>query len=210
MVEHVIYSHDPDADPGWTYRSRPIACIGMADTLAAAREDFREALELALDDEQVPDVIEHLERPHPDEFWVRIRLGAGARERDYAAHIFLNTWAQSGTRRDGPPPLIARSRTDIGEPIVIACLPTDSIGSVVEQLNEGESCAVLLSSVNIEEGYEQTWISGIAVGPREDLDYPAASLDEQGLSLDSTMDELMVRSIAARQKNKPHPLLIVA
>lgn len=211
MREDVIYSHDPAWDPAWGYRSHPIAAIGMADTLEQARQMFTEALDLALEEEDsTPEVVEHLERRHPAGFWYRIQLGAGATERDYAAHIFLNTWSSSAEQTDMPPALIARTKTDIGEPIVIACLPTDTIRSVVQQLGEGESIAVILSMVNIDQGYEATWISGVARGEATDLDYPAASLTEQGLSLDSTMAELMRSSIELRQHHKQQPLLVVA
>lgn len=211
MREDVIYSHDPGWKPAWGYRSHPIAAIGIADTLEQAREMFAEALDLALDEgESAPEVVEHLERRHPAGFWYRIQLGAGASERDYAAHIFLNAWSSSAERVDVPPALIARTKTDIGEPIVIACLPTDTIRSVVQQLGEGESIAVILSMVNVDKGYEATWISGIARGHAADLDFPAASLTEQGLTLDSTMSELMNRSIESRQRNEQQRLLVVA
>lgn len=210
MGEHVIYSHDPGWDPAWGYRSFPIAAIGMADTLEQSRASFSEALDLALDEgESAPAVIEHLERRHPAGFWYRIQLGAGASERDYAAQIFLNTWVNSVEKADTPPSMIARTRTDIGEPIVIACLPTDTIGSVVDQLGTGESVAILLSMVNIEEGYEATWVSGISRGAQPDPGRPSMSLPDQGLSLNSTIEQLMQRSIELRQSNT-EPLLVVA
>ncbi|MGN2636322.1 hypothetical protein ACTD5D_09045 [Nocardia takedensis] len=158
----------------------------------------------------MPEVVEHLERHHPDGFWVRIQLGRDARERDYAARVFLGTWTHVPDRADGPPQLIARTNTDIGEPVVIACLPEDSIRSVVEQFKSGESYAVLLSFVDVQQGYDWTWVSGIARGAKSANDYPAASLEDQGLTLDSTMRELKDASIAGRRESEPQPLLIVA
>lgn len=212
MRVHVIYSHEPGAEPSWTYRSHPIACFGMADSLPEAREDFSEALALTLDEgEQAPEVVEHLERRHPAGFWIRIQLTPDARERDYAARIFLSTWGQSGEPRNRPPRLIERTRTDIGEPIMIACLPEDTIGSVVEQLNTNESCAVLLSFSDLREGIEGSWVSGIARGEAAaSADYPAASLDEQGLTRNSTMREMMEHAVKAAGVGRPEPLLVVA
>ncbi|UGT61627.1 type II toxin-antitoxin system HicB family antitoxin [Nocardia asteroides] len=152
MNQHVFFSQDRSADPIFTYRSRPIACFGMADTLAEARADFHEALALALDDDEpVPTVIEHLERPHPDGFWVRIRLDAGARDRDYAARVLANAWRGGSAPTENLTAILDRSRTDIGEPVVIVCLPEDSIRSVVDEFGHGESCAVAISSANLIE-----------------------------------------------------------
>lgn len=195
---HVVYSAEPGAGATWTYRSQPIACIGMAESLVDARADFTEALALALDeDEPFPEVIEHLERFHRDGFWVRIQLGEGARERDYAARTFIDAWTQLPRGHLAPPPLLQRTRTDIGEPIVIACLPSDSIQSVVDQLNPGESYAVSLSFADPDSGSESVWLSGIALG-EDAARQPAISLDDSGLKLESTMDDLMHRSLKAR------------
>ncbi|MFC8526154.1 hypothetical protein [Nocardia sp. NPDC057227] len=180
MSQHVFFSQDQSADPIFTYRSRPIACFGMADTLAEARAEFHEALALALDDDEpVPTVIEHLERPHPDGFQIRIRLDERVLERDYAARVLVNAWRSGSIGTKNLSAILQGSRTNIGEPILIVRLHEDSQHPVIDELSTGESCAVAISSSDLLEGSDAALVFGVALGDSGTDVYPAYLLEEQ-------------------------------
>lgn len=190
---HAFYSFDADQTPQWAYRSHPISCYGLADSLREARLDFREALEFSLEEgESKPDLIEHVEQRHPLGFWTRVRLGERPDQdwRDYVARVFVNT-INHAVQNGQKPEMATWGATATGEPVVVACLPIDTIDSVIDQLQPDESCAIALSFPLQAEGLEVSWVSGIIRELAAPITRPTESLREAGLSTDSTIEEFM-------------------
>jgi len=73
MTENVIYTYDGDIQPAWQYYSMPHSCVGGGDTLDDARQSYREALafQLDVDTDELPDIIEHVEKEARDGIYVR-------------------------------------------------------------------------------------------------------------------------------------------
>ncbi|MDJ0426006.1 hypothetical protein QNA19_08760 [Rhodococcus fascians] len=190
---HAFYSHDPEQTPEWAYRSHPISCYGLADSLRAARLDFREALQFSLDDgEDAPNLVEHVETRHPLGFWIRVRIGEqpDAGWRDYVARVLANT-IDARTRGGRDVNTDTWGTTATGEPVVVACLPIDTIESVIDQLQPSESCAIALAFPFRDEGLEVSWVSGIIREHAEPIDRPVETLKQAGLSPDSTIEDFM-------------------
>ena len=198
MSQHVIYSYDPTQDAKFAYRSFPVSCYGLGDTLDEARQDYAAALEFSLDGDPVPDGVEHLEQRHALGFWTRIQIGEADQQwREWAATVFLNTLTHDD--RHGAFDPRDWGHTDIGEPIVIACLQLDPIGSVIDQLTEREACSIVLSFRDPVRRMEASWVCGIARESAGPANRPVQSLSDAGLTLDSTMEEFMNASGVTRE-----------
>ncbi|MFH5209219.1 hypothetical protein ACHIPZ_13595 [Antrihabitans sp. NCIMB 15449] len=201
MSQHVFYSYDPTQDSKWAYRSFPIACYGLADSAPAARAEYKELLSLALEEgETSPRSTEHIEQRHPAGFWVRVRVGDEDQElRQRLADTFVNSFNHGQNLRGGTFEIDSWSTSHLGEPIVIVCLPTDSIDSIVDEIGLFEACAVALVFLDPATKMSATWLSGIA---REGaaVDRPVESLTQAGLDFESSMLDFMQSSGITREK----------
>ncbi|MCC3311477.1 hypothetical protein [Nocardia africana] len=213
MSQHVIYAYDPNAVPQWAYSSFPIGCFGVADDLDEARAEYGDAMKLVAEDfGAIPKSIEHVEQRHPLGVWIRVRADASGAERQSAAKALWETISARGI--EAATELGRFSRTGTGEPTVIVCLPSDLIGSVVDEIDEGESFTTALVYPDPQNRRDLIWVSGLG---RIDIDdEPVELIDQAGLTLKSTMEDFMRSSgmtpdrLASGEHVGPTALLVPA
>lgn len=191
MIEqHVIYSYDPDHEPHWAYRSFPVAaCYGLADDLDGARAAYRQSYGLATEDlSDAPTSVEHLEQRHSAGYWTRVRLGHDEAERNWVVGAVLTALAEYP---EDVPEIDRSTLTGIGEPVVIAALPDDTVASIVGQLQEGEAACMALAFADTGSRRELVWFGGMAQRGARPAVAPPLSLAQKGLTFGSTLEECM-------------------
>jgi hypothetical protein len=212
MSQHVFYAYDPNAEPTWAYSSFPVACFGMAGDFHTAQADYREAYTLGTEDiADTPDSIEHYEQRHASGVWVRVRIGPDTPERERVAMVLFGALSQSP--QDGAAQIGRWTQANSGEPTVIACLPTDTIGFTIGEIDDQEAFAVALAFPDPVHRRDLVWIGGLARGMIAG-DEPIEPISETGLTSSSTMEEFMEATGVTRESlgegvvGRRRPLLV--
>ncbi len=63
-TQTVIYRQNDTLKPAWQFYSMPESIVGGSNTLKAAREQYRDALKFSLEQNQLPEIHEYIEREH--------------------------------------------------------------------------------------------------------------------------------------------------
>ncbi|PPJ31898.1 hypothetical protein C5E45_32935 [Nocardia nova] len=158
--------------------------------MKVARDDYLEAYALGTEDiVDAPNSIEHIEQRHASGVWVRIRIDESAEERERVAMAVFGAL----THTKGAAEFIAkRTETATGQPTLIACLPNDTIRAVADEIDENESIPIVLVYPDPVNMRDVLWMSGLT--RTSSMGQYAQSLDESGLTPDSTIEEMMVAS----------------
>lgn len=169
-IENVVYRYSPEDQLAVRYHAIPSACTGSAEDLGAARSSYRsDLLELLqVDRQDLPPVVEHLEAV-VDGTWVRTRVGAV--HRDHCAdRMFLQTLLASGSAQDAVRAEVALATERGLEPVVVIVEPSDTVGSVLDQMAPRDTFVVAYSDVEATVGW--TVICGPEVEGRQDIQAP--------------------------------------
>lgn len=206
-AEHVIYSMDSAQQPVWIYRTLSGGSYGSGASLNEVRARYRSRRNP--DDKGQIDVIEHVEVRHEPGYWLRHQLREDNLEGDYPARVFLATTKYEGvTRMD----LSRWGLAGNGEPLVIACLPDDTIISVLDQITDYDTAVV---TTTIGDPQRDGYVSGVSALSGSWASRTKArfqTLAESGLGVNSTILELMEHSgahaaLERKRKGKPRDIL---
>lgn len=135
MTEQVIYARDARYKPLFQYYSMPTSCVGGGDTLPAARASYRAALAdvLAVDDADLPPIVEHVEVPVIDDVWVRTVLEESrGKQRDQGYRLLQSVLPRLDdvTRKE-----LHEVVTATGAPVMVLVLPPDPMALVLDQMS---------------------------------------------------------------------------
>ena len=174
-IENVVYRYSPEDQPAIRYHAIPSACTGGAEDLGAARLSYRgDLLELLqVDRHDLPPVVEHLEAV-VDGMWVRTRVGAVHRDHR-ADRMFLQTLLASGSAQDALRAEVALTTERGREPVVVIVEPTDTVGSVLDQMTPRDTLIVAYSDVEATVGWAV--IYGREIEGRQDFQAPGEMHD---------------------------------
>ena len=174
-IENVVYRYDPEHQPAVRYHAIPSACRGSGHDLRAARSSYRSDLMelLRVDRRGLPPVVEHLEAV-VDGMWVRTRVGAVHRDHR-ADRMFLQTLLAPGSQQDALRAVVAGTAENGHEPVLVIVEPTDTIGSVYDQMTPHDSVVIAYSDVESTVGW--TVIHGPKVSGHHDI--PQAASDAE-------------------------------
>jgi hypothetical protein len=152
-IENVVYRYHPDARPAVRYHAIPSGCAGGADDLAAARSSYRSDLIglLHVDRHDLPPVIEHMEAV-VEGMWVRSRVGAVHRDHS-ADRMFLQTVLAPGSTQETLRAQVALASDGGLEPVVILAEPTDTVGSILDQMTPDDTVVIAYSDVESAVGW---------------------------------------------------------
>jgi hypothetical protein len=152
-IENVIYRYHPESQPAVRYHAIPSGCAGGADDLNAARSSYRNELSALLDVDrrQLPSVVEHLEAVVVG-MWVRTRVGAVHRDHG-ADRMFLQTLLAPDAAQEK-----LREQLDLAssrglEPVVVIVEPTDTIATVLDQMEPCDTVMLAYSDVEATVGW---------------------------------------------------------
>jgi hypothetical protein len=161
-IENVVYRYHADDEPAVRYHAIPSGCAGGAEELNMARSSYRRELSalLNVDRHQLPSVVEHLEAV-VDGMWVRTRVGAVHRDHG-ADRMFLQTLLAPDAAQAK-----LREHLDLAtnrglEPIVVIVEPTDSIGTVLDQMTPHDTVMLAYSDAEATVGW------AVMYGPEAD------------------------------------------
>lgn len=203
-AEHVIYSMDSAQQPVWIYRTLSGGSYGSGASLNEVQARYRSRRNP--DHTGQIDVIEHIEIRHSPGYWLRYQLREDNREGDYPARVFLATTMHEGVSKAD---LSRWGLAGNGEPLVIACLPDDTIISVLDQITDYDTAVV---TTTIGDPQRDGYISAVSALSGSWAGRTKArfqTLAESGLGVNSTILELMEHSGARaalerkRRKGKP-------
>ncbi|QDM57094.1 hypothetical protein SEA_WHACK_31 [Rhodococcus phage Whack] len=142
-------------------------------------------------DETRPPVVSHLQSRTPEGFWLRYTLGPDEEWRKQVALKFLATTRHEKITADQ---ILRWGVAEDGKPLVIACLETDTIDSVLEQMTERDSVVVTTSLHDPDKNWMISAVSGLSGHKAAEGVRPMETLSEAGLTAKSTIRDLMAAS----------------
>ncbi|QXW04052.1 hypothetical protein [Rhodococcus globerulus] len=169
------------------------------ETLAAFKRQLRQNpdLQRSIDDVRrtiVPafTTVHHFQTRMPEGYLLRYELDAMQDLRLRAAKYFQAVSKPGSTRAWD---LFRQEvQADLIERVVIACLPHDTINSVLGQMEENTAVAVAMPVENSEGIWTASTVSGIARQGTQEPTAELLTLTSVGLTLDSTISEFMEAS----------------
>ncbi len=187
---HVVYRVDDpgSADEQWSSYSFPHGIYVSGTTLAEVRTEFREAAAEALPEFMDMALQEHLERPLVRGVYIRVAVDRHMLDRDTTADLMRRSVSIVDQREhlQATLPIAAT-----GDAVVIACLATDKLRWVFEQMSDYDTVGVCASGPSVDED-GLIWWSFIAGGHASNPGRkPLESLASAGLSSESTVGEFM-------------------
>ncbi|MBA2308521.1 MAG: hypothetical protein H0W01_04310 [Pseudonocardiales bacterium] len=187
---HVVYRVDNpgSADEQWSSYSFPQGIYVSGTTLAEVRTEFREAAVEALPDFTDMTVREHLERPLVRGVYIRVAVDRRMLDRDTTADLMRRSVAVIDQRENLQATLPVAAT---GDAVVLACLATDKLAWVFEQMSDYDAVGVCASGPSVGEDGLIWWsfiTGGHAANPGRK---PLESLASAGLSSESTVGEFM-------------------
>jgi hypothetical protein len=143
--DHVIYRYDPLRTPCLTYHSIPGGLTGGAETLAEARESYRQDVtELERIQRQgVPPAVEHLETALAGT-WVRAKVAAAHRDPS-TDQMFLLTLLSEGSAQDALRASLAHAASLGFNPVVVVVEPDETVSAVLDQTRPDDTLFVVHS-----------------------------------------------------------------
>ncbi len=173
--ENVVYRYDPRDHLAIRYHAIPSACRGSAENLGAARSSYRNDLIelLHVDRHELPRVIEHVEAAVYG-MWVRSRVGAVHRDH-HADRMFLQTLRGPGNAQDALRAEVAMATQRGLQPVVIIVEPTDTVGSVLDQMTPHDTVVVACSDIDAAVAWAV--IYGPKADSRQDIPQPPSATE---------------------------------
>lgn len=173
--------------------SFPVSVYTGGSTLAEARARFREAAEFAVDNVDQYKLIEHIEQPLDEHSFVRAAVDRHSLDRQEAAKLFadsITVAAQAAAFRRAAP------LTASGDAVVVACVASDTVRWVLNQMGEHDALSICLALPG-----RMVWWTYLAQQFAQLPEVnPTESLADAGIPLDATLSEF-VRADAV----KPSP-----
>ncbi|MGY2027182.1 hypothetical protein ACW9HR_01195 [Nocardia gipuzkoensis] len=147
-AQTVVYRFCPDAGPKWQYYSMPESILGGADTLAEAKQDYREALAFALDaePEALPPIREHTERPIVAGVFVRTALDEHQLDRAEAFDVLAPAFAN---RNPIEIEWLFEHTTASGDVVAVVCEPSDDVAFLLDQITPHDAIWMVLNGPNM-------------------------------------------------------------
>lgn len=196
---HVVYRvHDQGLiTEDWATYSFPHGIYMAGSSLDEARSELHEAAVDLLGEDVYnrTNIVEHIERPMYDGVYLRIAVDQRSLDREDAAR------AMRGSLSSGSTEAIA-NRVDLdkrlpaaasGDLIIVACVPTDTIRWILDQMAEQDVLGVCLAGPAVGRGRLVSWSYLIREGA--DLDATqwsnAESLSDADLTIDATISDLI-------------------
>lgn len=157
------------------------------------REEFDADLEEALEFAGAPDCprvlheVERVRTPEDVDLLIRIARDRHVLERRRTAKLLLGA-LQDPQQRTGPDGLTSGPRLPTGEILFVIALPSDRLGWVYDQLGDRDTIVRVAASAS----GGLLWVSRVALSELDLLE-DAITLEQLGLSNDSTVGELMMK-----------------
>lgn len=186
-AQTVIYRRNEAKNPAWQFYSMPESIVGGAPTLDEARERYSEALKFSLDQEQLPQVNEYIEREIGSlGIWVRTPLRSHLGDRS-----FSQVASQVSQYDDGDREWFFRYPTAGGDPVLIPGTSEDRLSSIFAQMTQFDSLIVVMGHF-VGEDLTIAWIVVDGVNAYRDArSEKPVGLDKLGLTPDSTLREAL-------------------
>jgi hypothetical protein len=183
-TQTVIYRLDKAHKPIWQFHSMPESIVGGGRSLEDARAQYRGALSFSLDGGPLPDIHEFIERDTKRRIWVRTAL-----ESPVADNAYRMVARQLSTYPDEDLEWLSRYPSAGGDPVVVSCGPTDSLGSIFDQITPFDFLIAVMGHGSGDRVTSLVWlvIQGAATVKKGDR---PSSLDEFRLTRDSPMSEV--------------------
>jgi len=140
-ADHVVYRYDPRRTPCLTYHSIAGGLTGGANTLAKARESYRQLARIQR--QGVPPAVEHLETTLAG-MWVRAKVAAAHRDPS-TDQMFLLTLLSDGSAQDALRASLARATTLGLNPVVVVVEPYETVSTVLDQTRTDDTLFVVHS-----------------------------------------------------------------
>ncbi|GAA1202276.1 hypothetical protein [Pseudonocardia alaniniphila] len=187
---HVIYRQD-EGEGGseeWSAYSYPHSIYAAGLSVDEARAEFREAAKFALGDLDQITLVEHIERPLVPGAYIRVAVDRRMLDRDETAKVMGTSLKYSHQLKDFE---VTMPLAATGDAVVIACVPSDQLGWIFEQMNDYDAVAVCALGPTVGN-MQSAWWSYLA-GPEAIVpgDRPQQSLAAGGLSSKSTISDFM-------------------
>lgn len=188
-TQHVVFRYTPELSPTWTYYSMPASAVGGGETLAAARQNYREALAFHEDVAQdtLPEMQEHTERELVPGVWVRVARDEHLGDRESAfPTLALLLKADMTLVQD-----LQEYPTAGGEAVVLASYPDDRLASIREEMTPYDTVWIATVATDSSSASAILWIpfaGGDAEGIDPETDHNVAEL---GLSNSATVLDLV-------------------
>ncbi|MDT5244061.1 MAG: hypothetical protein QOD36_1437 [Mycobacterium sp.] len=140
-ADHVIYRYDPRRTPCLTYHSISGGLTGGANTLAEARESYRQLARIQR--QGVPPAVEHLETALAG-MWVRAKVAAAHRDPS-TDQMFLLTLLSEGSAQDALRASLAHATSFGFNPVVVVVEPDETVSAVLDQTRTDDTLFVVHS-----------------------------------------------------------------
>ena len=140
-ADHVIFRYDPRRTPCLTYHSISGGLTGGANSLAEARESYRQLARIQR--QGVPPAVEHLETALAG-MWVRAKVAAAHRDPS-TDQMFVLTLLSEGSAQDALRASLAHA-TSLGfNPVVVVVDPDETVSAVLDQTRTDDTLFVVHS-----------------------------------------------------------------
>jgi hypothetical protein len=191
---HVIYRREPGPDERWSAYSFPVSVYTGGATLPEARSRFREAAEFGVDGFAEYTLVEHLEQPLAEHAFIRSAVDRRSLDRQDAVALFTasHTVAAQADAFDHTAP-----RDSSGDAVVVACVATDTVRWVLEQMGEQDALSLCLALPG-----RMVWWTYLAQQFAEvPTTNPSESLLDAGIDLDATMSDFVRADSLGRRRD---------
>lgn len=181
---HVIHRREPGLAEQWSVYSFPESVYTGGSSPAEARSRFREAAEYGIDDFADHVLVEHIEEPLTERAFIRTAVDRHSLDRREAAKLFAGslTLAEQAAAFDRDAPSAAD-----GTAVVVACIPTDTVRWVLEQMGEKDALSICVAQPG-----DMVWWSYLAHQFAELPEHSSTeSLADADLEVDATLSELI-------------------
>lgn len=144
-TDHVVYRYDPRCTPCLTYHSIPHGLTGGANTLAEARNSYRQNITelVRIRRQGVPPAVEHLEAALAG-VWVRAKVAAAHRDLS-TDQMFLQTLLSEGPAQDALRARLAGATSRGFKPVVVIVEPHETVSAVLDQARTEDTLFVVHS-----------------------------------------------------------------
>jgi hypothetical protein len=189
----VIYRLDAAHKPAWQFHSMPESAVGGGNTLDEAREEYRGALRFLLATEQLPEIVEYIEREAHVGIWVRTLLtrphgDALDHAEAMAKEIGRQIASYPAEDLDG---FFYRNPTAGGDPVVFHGEPNDPLVSIFRQMTPFDSL-ILMAGFGAGGPAPQKLMWLVIAGTQASADHSESPLNlaELGLTPQSPLIEV--------------------
>ncbi|TSD47996.1 hypothetical protein FFI94_018955 [Rhodococcus sp. KBS0724] len=188
---HLIVKVDGDNPQSW--ETIPREKYGAPEVMAEVwKRLFKASPPVPIDvPNDLSTVISHLQTRTPDGFWLRYALGP---DEEWRKHVALKFLATTRHEKVGAEKIRRWGTAEDGTALVIACLETDTIDSVLEQMTENDSVVVTTALHDPDNNWTISAVSGLSGHKAVEPDRSMETLSDAGLTLGSTIRDLMAAS----------------